>query len=57
MFVLKASTVVLFKNIYWCGEDGVGGPIVEYENSCVAFHGLDGEVSGVFDVDCSCFWF
>ena len=57
MFVLNASTVVPFLNFYWCGEDGVGGPILEYENICVAFHGADVEVAGVVDVDCSRFWF
>ena len=45
MFVLNASTVVsFFKLFYWCGEDGVGGPIVEYDNSRVAIHITYGEV-------------
>ena len=57
MFVLNASTVVFFSNFYWCGKDGVGGPIIEYENSRVVFHRMDGEIAGVFDVYCSRFWF
>ena len=56
MFVLNAYTVVSFLNFYWCGEDGVGGPIVEYENSRVTFHALDGEVASTVDVYCSLFW-